>query len=126
MSKQIPITTITPIPADANSDGYDLQGYFFKAEESGLNMYAPAQGNQEPTLVKQNITLGTAFEVQIPARGRFPEINMSVTVNSYALTVNGTWTDAPGIQGDPGSGTFQAQAGGGTAVEEDIASSAKA
>ena len=126
MSKKIPINTITPQPADPNSDGYDLTGYFFKAEESGLNMYAPATGNQQPQLVKENITLGTSFPVAIPAHGNNPAITMNVTVNSYALTVSGSWTDAGGIEGDEGSGTFQAQAGGGTASDDDLAASAKA
>lgn len=126
MSKQIPITTITPNPPDPNSDGYDLQGYFFKAEEGGLNMYAPAQGNQQPTLVKENITLGTSFGVEIPAHGNNPAFTMNVTVSSYSLTVLGSWTDNPALEGDPGTGTFQAQAGGGAADDEDIASSATA
>jgi len=126
MAKQIPINTINP-PV---SDGDFLTGYFFKAEESGLNMYAPAQGNQQPVLVKENITLGTQFQITIPAKGQNPPnpVNMKVTVNSYSLTVSGGWSDLPGasIEGDPGSGTFQAQAGGGTADDEDIASSATA
>ena len=126
MSKQIPITTITPNPANPNSDGYDLSGYLFKAEESGLNMYAPPQGNQAPVLVKANITLGTPFQVQIPAHGNNPAVTMNVTVNSYSLTVSGSWSDQqPSITGDPGSGTFQAQAGG-VSADEDIASSATA
>jgi len=126
MAKHIPINTINP-PV---SDGDYLTGYFFKAEESGLNMYAPAQGNQEPVMVKGPITLGTQFQITIPAHGNNPPqaTNMNVTVNSYSLVVSGTWSDLPGarVTGDPGSGTFQAQAGGGTADDEDIASSAKA
>lgn len=132
MSKQIPITTITPNPPDPNSDGYDLEGYFFKAEESGLNMYAPPQGNQQPVLVKGNITLNTSFPVPIPAHGNNPAVTINVTVTSYSLTVLGSWTDdnevsdTGGVGGDEGSGTFQAQAGGGTADDENIASYAKA
>jgi hypothetical protein len=123
MSKKIPITTITPNPPDPQSDGYDLTGYYFKAEESGLNMYGPGNPNQP---VKENITLGQSFPVQIPAHGNDPAITMNVTVNSYNLQVSGAWSDNPAIEGDPGSGTFQAQAGGSTADEEDIASSATA
>ena len=123
MSRDIPINTINP--PSSTSDGNLLKGYFFKAEESGLNMYAPAQGNQQPTLVKLNIPLNTAFQVQIQQGNN--TINMSVTVTSYTLIVNGTWSDLQvGIEEEPGSGTFQAQAGGGTADDEDIASSATA
>jgi hypothetical protein len=126
MSKKIPINTITPQPSDPNSDGYELTGYYFKAEESGLNMYGPGTPNQPNPPVKENITLGTSFPVSIPAHGNNPAITMNVTVNSYSLTVLGAWSDEAGIEGDPGSGTFQAQAGGGGAAEDDIASSAKA
>ena len=119
MSKQIPINTITPSQPDSQSDGYKLRNYVFKAEESGLNFYAP--GGQ--TLIKSNITPDTAFPVNLPGVTN----PMQVTVNSYSLIVSGSWTDVqPGITGDPGSGTFQAQAGGGGAEDEDYASSAKA
>ena len=124
MAKQIPINTINP-PV---SDGDYLTGYFFKAEESGLNLYAPAQGNQQPVLVQENITLGQQFQFTIPAKGNNPPnpVNMKLTVNSYSLTVSGAWSDLPGLEGVEGSGTFQAQAGGGAAGQEDIASSATA
>lgn len=116
MAKQIPINTITPTQPDSQSDGYRLRNYYFKAEENGLNMYAP--GN--PTAVKENITLGTSFPVNIPGLAN----TMNVTVSSYSLLVNGSWTDATST-GDPGSGTFQAQAGG-QSTDEDSASSATA
>jgi len=126
MAKQIPINTINP----SGSDGTYLSGYFFKAEESGLNLYAPAQGNQAPQLVQENITLGTQFQFTIPAKGNNPPnpVNMKVTINSYSLVVSGSWSDlaGPSLTGDPGSGTFQAQAGGSTADGEDAASSATA
>lgn len=117
MAKQIPINTITPNVPDSQSDGYRLRNYYFKAEESGLNMYAP--GN--PNAIKENITLGTSFQIQIPGVSN----PMNVTVSSYSLLVNGSWTDVVAT-GDPGSGTFQAQAGGQSADEEDAASSATA
>lgn len=117
MSKQIPINTVTPNQQDSQSDGYRLRTYYFKAEESGLNMYAP--GGQ--TALKENITLGTSFQIQIPGVTN----PMNVTVTSYTLLVNGNWSD-PTVQGDPGSGTFQAQAGGTMADDENSASSATA
>ena len=116
-SKPIPINTITPNENDPQSDGYRLRTYCFKAEESGLNMYTP----NGQTLVKGNITLGTPFPVQIPGLSS----PMNVTVTSYTLQVNGSWSDIS-PEADPGSGTFQAQAGGQAADDEDAAASATA
>ena len=117
-SKPIPINTITPNgQPDPQSDGYRLRTYCFKAEESGLNMYTP----NGQTLVKGNITPGTAFPVQIPGLSS----PMNVTVTSYSLLVNGNWSDLSPAA-DPGSGTFQAQAGGQSADDEDASASATA
>ena len=121
MSKKIPISTITPVPADTNSDGYSLSGYYFKDEPDGLNFYNSQN-------VKQNtadIKLGEAFSVQIPVQqpsGPPVTKTFSITVNTLGAT--GSWSDL-GAEADPGSGTFQAQASG-TKADEEEASSATA
>lgn len=110
MSKKMVIDIITPEP----SDGDALKNWYFKDEADGLNLY-----NSQNVKQSSDIKLGTQFSVTVPGYPTF-----YLTVNSLGMT--GSWSDQPQIKDVPGSGTFQAQAGGGTVADDEAASSAKA
>ena len=108
MNDKVKIDKIKP----ENSPGDDLKNYYFQQDPDGINLYSPmGQGplNETP------ISFGAPFNITL-------EDGTSFTVNVTGMT--GTWKE-PGLVGDPGDGTFQAQAGG-TGEDEESASSAYA
>ena len=108
MSEKVKIDKIKP----ENSPGDDLKHYYFQQDPNGINLYSPNGG--APLNGEIPISFGTPFEVTL-------DDGSSFTVNVTGMS--GTWRN-PGMEGDPGDGTFQAQAGG--AGEEEPTSSASA
>jgi hypothetical protein len=110
---KIKIRTITP----ANSDGNELKNYYFLPAGNGTyNFYAP-----NDNLLWTGLAGGIAFNVQVAGK-RF-----SIAIYSISDTAaSGVWSDLSSEE-LPGSGTFQAQAGGtGDPEPEKSASSATA
>lgn len=95
---RIKIETITP----ANSDGNELKNYYFLPVGNGTyNFYAPNN-----SLLATGLAGGISFPVTVAGK-RF-------TISIYSLSdraASGVWSDL-GSEEVPGSGTFQAQAGG--------------
>jgi hypothetical protein len=108
---RIKIQTITP----ANSDGNELKNYYFLPAGNGwYDFYAPNN-----TRLATGLGGGINFYVTV-ARARF-----SIAIYSISDTAaSGVWSEL-GSEEVPGSGTFQAQAGG-TGDPEESASSATA
>lgn len=102
MSRKIKIDVITP----ANSDGNDLMNYYFQDDGSGsYNFYSPTGSGP---LNANPIGAGSVFTVQVDG------VDFSITVNSISDSeASGSWSDVSARPAEtPGSGTFQAQAGG--------------
>jgi hypothetical protein len=107
MSEKVKIDKIKP----ENSPGDDLKHYYFQQDPDGINFYSPLGAG--PLNHEGPIIIGTPFTATLDDGSTF-------TVNVTGMT--GTWL--PATVGDPGDGTFQAQAGG--AGEEEPTSSASA
>ena len=110
---KITIRTITP----ANSDGNELKNYYFLPVGNGTyNFYAPNN-----SLLATGLAGGISFPVTVAGK-RF-----TITIYSLSDTAaSGAWV-GPSSEEVPGSGTFQAQAGGtGDPELEKSASSATA
>ncbi len=120
MSKKIKIHTITP--PGVNSDGTQLMNYYFEAFGAGYNFYSPTSSGP---INSQLITPeNPSFSVNVPGNPN----PFHITITSFPVEViNGSWSDTGTATGVPGSGTFQAQAGGtgDTDEEEAVAASAK-
>ena len=103
MSKKIKIHTITP--PGVNSDGTQLMNYYFEAFGAGYNFYSPTSSGP---INSQLITPeNPSFTVNVPGNPN----PFHITITSFPVEViNGSWSDDE--MGVPGSGTFQAQAGG--------------
>ena len=108
MSEKVKIDKIKP----EDSPGDDLKDYYFQQDSNGINLYSPLGG--APLNGDTPISFGTPFNVTL-------DDGSSFTVNVTGMS--GTWRN-PAMVGDPGDGTFQAQAGG--AGEEEPTSSASA
>ena len=120
MSKKIKIHTINP--PGANSDGNQLMNYYFEAFGAGYNLYSPTSSGPVNT---QLITPeNPSVTVTVPGNPN----PFLITVTSFPVEIiNGTWNDTGTETGVPGSGTFQAQAGGsGQDGSEDSATAATA
>jgi hypothetical protein len=112
MSRKITIETITP----ASSDGNQLKGYYFLPYQ-GPGWYSFYDPNNN--LLGTGIGRNTQFEIRV--RGVI--FNLYITSISDA-GASGDWVYY-GTTEVPGSGTFQAQAGGSVeAVEEAAAAKA--
>jgi len=113
MSEKVKIDKIKP----ENSPGDDLKHYYFQQDANGINFYSPNGG--PPLNGDTPILFGTPFNVTLDDGSQF-------TVNATGMS--GTWLPIGegegGPVGDPGDGTFQAQAGG--TGEEEPTSSASA
>jgi hypothetical protein len=131
MAKKIKINSVnSSVP---NSDGPDLMNYYFEESGDGYNFFAPTTG--QPTQVNQNlidpaVPSSCTFHFPVPAGlpGQGQTFYITVTQFPAVLTMSGTWSDLPqGLLKDvPGSGTFQAQAGGTGPIEEEaVAATAK-
>ena len=97
MSK-IYIKTITP----ANSDGNDLKNYYFLPDGTGTYSFYDKNNN----LIQSGLAGG--LRVSFPVNG----LNFRIWIMSISDTAaSGDWSDL-NPEGVPGSGTFQAQAGG--------------
>ena len=120
MSKKIKIKTVNP--SGPNSDGTELLNYFFEEFGEGYNFYSPTSSGP---INNQLITPeNPSFSVSVPGNPN----PFQITVTSFpVLTIQGNWSDTTStVKDTPGSGTFQAQAGGsGTLDEEATAASAK-
>jgi hypothetical protein len=107
------------------SDGADLEGFYFEPSGDGYNLYAPPVKVNTQLITPQNPT----FTVQIPAGHAGAGLQFTCTVTSFPnLTLIGSWSDpqSDSIRDLPGSGTFQAQAGGTSPMEEEAAAAASA
>ena len=128
MAKKIRINSYT-----GPSDGADLEGYYFEESGDGYNLWAPTtpQPTQvNPTLINPAVSSSCNFNFPVPAGlpGAGTTFYITVTQFPAVLTMGGTWSDNPQqeLKDVPGSGTFQAQAGGTGPVEEEAtAASAK-
>lgn len=111
MNEKVKIDKIKP----ENSPGDDLKHYYFQQDSNGINFYSPLGG--APLNGDIPILFGTPFNVTL-------DDGSSFTVNVTGMS--GTWLPIAEAEpvGDPGDGTFQAQAGG--AGEEEPTSSASA
>ena len=104
------------------SDGADLEGFYFEQSGNGYNLYAPVKLNSQ-LITPQNPT----FTVQIPAGLTGAGLQFTCTITSFPnLTLIGSWSDSQSdsIKDVPGSGTFQAQAGGTGTFDEEVAAAA--
>lgn len=112
MSRKIQIETITP----ASSDGNQLKGYYFLPYQ-GPNWYSFYDPNNN--LLATGISRNTQFHVDV--RG----VDFTLTIDSISdARASGDWLHYSTTE-VPGSGTFQAQAGGSVeAVEEAAAAKA--
>lgn len=108
---KLTIDKIKPEP----SDGDDLKNYYFQQDTTtgGFNIYS---SDGKGPLNGAPMYFGDTLLVQ--SLGGGPEFLLTLT------GVVGTWSDK-NTTGDPGDGTFQAQAGG-TGEDEETASSASA
>lgn len=112
MSRKIKIKTVTP----SGSDGSQLMNYYFEAFGDGYNLYSPTSSGP---INSQLITPeNPSCSVNVPGYPTF-----RITVNSFPVEIiQGSWSDtSASVKDVPGSGTFQAQAGGTGASEEDAA-----
>lgn len=99
MSEKIRIQTITP----ANSDGNDLKNCYFLLD---LNDTYGFYSSNNKLLASSLGGLYSVFEVEVDGK------NFVITIDSISdTTASGDWSEV-GREGVPGSGTFQAQAGG--------------
>jgi hypothetical protein len=98
MSNKIKIETITP----ANGDGNALKNYYFLPDGTGTYSFYDTNNN----MIASGLSSGLSFSV--PVNG----LNFTITINSISdTTASGDWSDLS-VEAAPGSGTFQAQAGG--------------
>lgn len=119
MSKKIKIKTINP--SGPNSDGTELIDYFFEAFGAGYNFYSPTSSGP---INSQLITPeNPSFSFSVPGNPN----PFHITVTSFPVEIiNGNWSDNPSVTDAPGSGTFQAQAGGTGDTDEEEATAASA
>ncbi len=115
MAKHIKIKTVYP----PGSDGTVLDNYYFEESGEGYNFYAP--GGVNPLKVDGLIT-PTNATFHFNVAGYTNPFYLTVTAFPV-MTISGSWTDnpQPELTGVPGSGTFQAQAGGTGPIEEEAA-----
>lgn len=116
MAKHIKIKTV-----HGASDGLALEDYYFEESGDGYNFYAKGGGdplNTHGLITPTNATF--AFNVS-----GYPN-TFYITVTQFpVMTINGTWNDNPQLLKDvPGSGTFQAQAGGSGEDESEASATA--
>jgi len=121
MSKKIKIKTVNP--SGPNSDGSELLNYFFEAFGEGYNFYSPTSpGPINSQLITPE---NPSFSVSVPGNPN----PFQITVTSFpVMTIQGNWSDNPNVivKDAPGSGTFQAQAGGTGDTDEEEAAAASA
>ena len=123
MAKHIKIKTVT----GSGTDGNELKNCYFEESGDGYNLYAPnpqdpsTPSKVNPNLIDPAVPSSCTFSFPMPGT---TEPRFTLTVTAFpVMTVTGTWEDNTGasIKGTPGSGTFQAQAGG-TGPFEKVAS----
>lgn len=120
MAKHIKIDRVT----GSGTDGEDLKNCYFEESGDGYNFYAPTH----PTPTQLNTTL---IDPAVPSSCTFSftmpgttQPTFTITVTAFpVMTMSGTWSDNPQVSAKdtPGSGTFQAQAGGTGPIEEEAA-----
>ena len=104
------------------SDGADLEGFYFEPSGNGYNLYAPVKLNSQ-LITPQNPT----FTITIPQGLTGQGLRFTCTITSFPnMTLTGTYDDGgtESIKDQPGSGTFQAQAGGTGTCDEEVAAAA--
>jgi hypothetical protein len=120
MAKHIKINTIT-----GPSDGNALEDFYFEESGDGYNFFQPT--HPTPTQLNTDLITPTNPAFHFTLAG-FPN-PFYITVTSFPAVqaMSGNWSDQPQGKDVPGSGTFQAQAGGtGPIAKEDVsAASAK-
>ena len=125
MAKKIRINTVNP--SGPTSDGTDLVNYYFEEDGDGYNLYAPTTPQPTKvnnTLIDPAVPSSCIFNFPVPAGLPGAGTTFYITVTQFpAMTIGGTWSDLPQheLKDVPGSGTFQAQAGGTGPVEEEAA-----
>lgn len=127
MAKKIKINTVNP--SGSNSDGPDLMNYYFEENGDGYDFYAPTTQQATKlnnTLINPAVSSSCTVHFQVPAGLPGAGLWFYVTVTQFpaVLTMSGTWSDLsqpPKLTDAPGSGTFQAQAGGTGPIEEEAA-----
>lgn len=127
MAKKIKINSVNP--NGPTSDGPDLLNYYFEENGDGYDFYAPTTPQAtklNTTLINPAISSSCTVRFQVPATLQGAGLWFTVTVTQFpaVLTMGGSWSDStqpPEIKDVPGSGTFQAQAGGTGPIEEEAA-----
>ena len=117
MSKRIKIKTVNP--NGQGSDGTALVDYFFEAFGAGYNLYSPTSA----TPVNHQVLTSTNPSCTFHVHGHHNPFTVTITQFPNE-TILGTWSDLPQAESDrdvPGSGTFQAQAGGSGTSEDEVA-----
>jgi hypothetical protein len=130
MARHIKIKTVN----GSGTDGDLLKNYYFEESGEGYNFYEPTH----PTPTQKNTSLITpanpSFSFSIPNPTPPPPpapqtLTFSITVTAFpVMQVNGTWSDLSqeSTKDVPGSGTFQAEAGGTGPIEGEEAAAAYA
>jgi len=125
MARHIKITTVN----GSGTDGNNLKNLYFEESGDGYNLFAPTHPTPtqlNSTLINPSVPSSCTFSFALPGT---TEPTYTITVTAFpVMTVTGTWSDDDQlkIKDTPGSGTFQAQAGGtGPIAHEATAASAK-
>jgi hypothetical protein len=127
MPKKIKIDLVNP--NNSTSDGPDLLNYYFEENGDGYDFYAPTTQQAtklNTTLINPSVLSSCTVHFQVPAGLPGAGLWFYVTVTQFpaVLTMSGTWSDSTQPQETkdlPGSGTFQAQAGGTGPMEKEAA-----
>ena len=121
MAKHIKINSVT----GPGGDGAVLEGFYFEESGEGYNFYEPTH----PTPTQKNTTLITPTNpsFNFTLAGYTNPFYITVTSFPAVQAMSGTWSDQPqpaSTKNVPGSGTFQAQAGGTGPIEDAEAAAA--
>jgi len=118
MARHIKIKTVN----GTGTDGEALKNCYFEESGDVYNFYQPTTPN--PTKLNDNpidpqVSSSCTFQFHLAGT---TEPTYTLTVSTFpVMTMTGTWSDNTGvkIKDTPGSGTFQAQAGGTGPIEEE-------
>jgi len=112
----------------SGTDGNALKNCYFEESGDGYNFYQPTTPN--PTKLNTNL-----IDPQVPSSCTFQFNLAGTTTPTYTvtcstfpvMTMSGSWSDLSqeSTKDTPGSGTFQAQAGGTGPIAKEHAASQK-
>lgn len=121
MAKHILINSVT-----GPSDGSALENFYFEESGVGYNFFQPT--HPTPTQLNTDLITPTNPTFHFSLAGFTNPFYITVTSFPAVLAMSGTWSDQPQANPKdvPGSGTFQAQAGGTGPIAKEDASAASA